>query len=113
MTDSEDSMASSKLYVGNLAYRTTQESLEQAFAEHGNVVDAAVVTDRDTGQSRGFGFVTMGSPEEAQAARAALDGAELDGRNVKVDEAKEREPRSGSGHVGGGGGGYGGGGSRW
>jgi cold-inducible RNA-binding protein len=98
-------MASSKLYVGNLAYSTTQDILERAFSEYGQVVDVAVVTDRDTGQSRGFGFVTMGSPEEAQAARQAMDGAELDGRSLKIDEAKEREPRA-QGQRGGYGGGY-------
>jgi RNA recognition motif-containing protein len=102
---------SSKLYVGNLAYNTTKESLEQAFAQFGTVTEAIVVTDRDTGSSRGFGFVTMSSAEEAAAAREGMDGADLEGRRLKVDEAKERTDRGGGGggYRGGGGGGYGGG----
>jgi RNA recognition motif-containing protein len=112
-------MASSKLYVGNLAYSTTDEGLESAFSQHGKVESASVVTDRDSGMSRGFGFVTMCSPEEAEVARTAMNGVELDGRMLKVDEAKERPERGGgAGHRGTGGGsgagsgGYGGGG-RW
>jgi RNA recognition motif-containing protein len=84
-----------------------------AFTQDGrDVKDVQILTDRDTGRSRGFGFVEMGSDQDAQAAISALDGAELDGRNIKVNEARERQPRSGGGG-GGGGGGYGGGGGRW
>lgn len=91
-----------KLYVGNLSYHTTEEALRAAFeAEGRQVTEVAIVTDRMTGQPRGFGFVTMGSPADAEAAIAALDGRELDGRALKVNEARER--------TGGGGGGFGGG----
>ena len=96
----------SKLYVGNLSYNTTSSDLEQLFSQHGTVQSAEVIADRDSGRSKGFGFVQMGSDEEAQAAIAALNGQEQDGRTLTVNEAKPREPRSG----GGGGGGYGGGG---
>jgi len=113
-------MSSSKLYVGNLTYDTTESTIEALFATHGSVSSVALIMDRDTGRPKGFGFVEMGSPEEAQAAKAALDGTDLGGRNIKVDVAKEREPRSGGsrggGYGGGGGrsgGGYGGGGNRW
>lgn len=97
-----------KLYVGNLTYSTTDSSLEQLFAEHGKVRSAQVIMDRDTGRSKGFGFVEMGSDQEAQAAIQALDGKEIDGRVLKVNEARPREERGG----GGGRGGYGGGGGR-
>ncbi len=108
---------SSKLYVGNLSFSTTDQDLEEVFAELGTVESTNIITDRDTGRSRGFGFVEMSSPEEAQNAIAELDGKEVDGRNLKVNEAKPRENRGGGG--GGGRGGYGGGGggdrggSRW
>ncbi len=95
-----------KLYVGNLSYDTSASDLEQLFSAHGTVESAQVIEDRATGQSKGFGFVEMGSDAEAQAATSALDGQEQNGRTIKVNEAKPREPRSG----GGGGGGYGGGG---
>lgn len=98
----------SKLYVGNLSYNTTSSDLEQLCAPHGQVQSAEVIADRDTGRSKGFGFVQMGSDEEAQAAIAALNGKEVDGRALTVNEAKPKEPRSGGG--GGGRGGYGGGG---
>ncbi|MDP6538838.1 MAG: RNA-binding protein [Planctomycetota bacterium] len=102
-----------RLYVGNLSWDTNEESLRMAFTQDGrDVKDVQILTDRDTGRSRGFGFVEMGSDQDAQAAISALDGAELDGRNIKVNEARERQPRSGGGG-GGGGGGYGGGGGRW
>jgi len=94
-----------RLYVGNLSFNATTESLRAAFAAHGEVTDAHVVTDRDSGRSRGFGFVTMGSAAAAQAAIAQMNGASLDGRNLKVNEAQERPS--------GGGGGGGGGGKRW
>ena len=102
---------STKLYVGNLSFNTSSQDLEAIFAESGTVQSASVVEDRDTGRSRGFGFVEMSSKEEAQAAISALDGKEVDGRNLKVNEAKPRENRSGGG--GGGGGGFGGGRNRW
>ena len=99
----------SKLYVGNLSYNTTSSDLEQLFAQHGTVQSAEVIADRETGRSKGFGFVQMGSDEEAQAAIAALSGQEHDGRTLTVNEAKPREDRP-RGGGGGGGGGYGGGG---
>ena len=95
-----------KLYVGNLSYNVTDADLQQLCAQHGTVQSAQVIQDRDTGRSKGFGFVQMGSDAEAQAAIAALDGQPHDGRNLTVNEAKPKENRSG----GGGGGGYGGGG---
>jgi len=95
----------SKLYVGNLSYNATGSELEQLFAAHGSVQSAEVIADRDTGRSKGFGFVQMGSDSEAQAAIAALNGKEHDGRALTVNEAKPREDRPRSG--GGGGGGYG------
>jgi RNA recognition motif-containing protein len=98
----------SKLYVGNLSYNTTGSDLEQMCAAHGTVQSAEVIQDRDTGRSKGFGFVQMGSDAEAQAAIAALNGQEVDGRALTVNEAKPREDRPRGG--GGGGGGYGGGG---
>jgi RNA recognition motif-containing protein len=95
----------SKLYVGNLSYGTTSSDLEQLFAQHGTVQSAEVISDRETGRSKGFGFVQMGSDDEAQAAIAALNGQQHDGRNLTVNEAKPKEPRSGGGYGGGGGGG--------
>jgi RNA recognition motif-containing protein len=79
-----------KMYVGNLSYDTTDDSLNAAFAAHGEVASASVVTDRETGRSRGFGFVEMNNDEEAKAAMAALDGTDLDGRPIRVDEARPR-----------------------
>src|SRR5881394_2755913 len=100
----------SKLYVGNLSYNTTSSELEQLFGQHGNVQSAEVIQDRDTGRSKGFGFVQMGSDDEAKAAIAALNGQEQDGRALTVNEAKPREDRPRGGGGGGGRGGYGGGG---
>ena len=101
----------SKLYVGNLSYNTTGSDLEQLFSAHGTVQSAEVIADRDSGRSKGFGFVQMGSDEEAQAAIAALNGQDHDGRPLTVNEAKPREDRPRGGGGGGGGrGGYGGGG---
>jgi cold-inducible RNA-binding protein len=98
-----------KLYVGNLTYGVTDGALEQMFAAHGTVQSAQVIMDRDTGRSKGFGFVEMGSDQEAQAAIAALNGQMADGRALTVNEAKPREERGGSrGGSGGGRGGYGG-----
>ena len=87
----------SKLFVGNLSFNTTENDLQDAFAAHGVVVEANVVNDRATGRPRGFAFVTMGTPEEAQAAIQGLNGASLDGREITVNEAKPREERSGGG----------------
>ena len=101
-----------KLYVGNLAYSVTDGGLEQMFAGHGDVQSAQVIMDRDTGRSKGFGFVEMGSAQEAQAAITALNGQQVDGRSLTVNEAKPREDRGGGrGRSGSGGGrdGYGGG----
>jgi len=97
----------SKLYVGNLSYNVTSSDLEQLFASHGTVSSAEVISDRDTGRSKGFGFVQMGSDDEAQAAIAAMNGQEHDGRALTVNEAKPREDRPRSGGFGGGGGGGG------
>jgi len=99
-----------KLYVGNLSYNVTDADLEQLCAQHGTVQSAQVIQDRDTGRSKGFGFVEMGSDEEAQAAIAALNGQEHDGRALTVNEAKPKEDRPRGGGGGGGRGGYGGGG---
>src|SRR5438045_5937569 len=98
-----------KIYVGNLSYNVTSSDLEQLFTAHGQVQSAEVISDRATGRSKGFGFVEMGSDEEVQAAIAALNGTEHDGRNLTVNEAKPKEDRprggGGSGYGGGGGGG--------
>jgi RNA recognition motif-containing protein len=83
----------SKLYVGNLNYDTQEFDLRDHFAQYGEVVSANIITDRDTGRSRGFGFVEMASEDEARAAQSALDGADLDGRQLKVNEAKPRPSR--------------------
>ena len=98
-----------KLYCGNLSYNVSNSDLDQIFGEFGTVQSAEVVMDRDTGRSKGFGFVEMGSEEEAQAAIAGVNGTEHDGRTLTVNEARPREPRGGGGG-GGGRGGYGGGG---
>jgi len=106
---------STKLFVGNLSFKTTENDLQDAFAAHGTVVEATLMMDRMTGRPRGFGFVTMGSPEEAQKAIDAMHGKPLDGRNLTVNIARPKEERAGGG---GGGGGrpprrdYGGGGER-
>ena len=99
-----------KLYVGNLTYNTSSSDLDSLFAAHGTVQSAQVIMDRDTGRSKGFGFVEMGSDAEAQAAIQALNGKELDGRALTVNEAKPREDRGGGRGGSGGRGGYGGGG---
>ena len=102
------------LYVGNLSFDETETSLEAAFAAHGEVTSARIITDRETGRSRGFGFVEMSDQAQAQAAIAALNGTNLNGRDLTVNEARPREERGprgggGGGYGGGGGGGYGGG----
>lgn len=107
-----------KLYVGNLSYSIRDDDLQQAFSQFGSVSSAKVMMDRDTGRSKGFGFVEMGSDAEAQSAISGMNGKDLDGRAVVVNEARPREERPGgggfgggrSGGYGGGGGGYGGGG---
>jgi cold-inducible RNA-binding protein len=82
-----------KLYVGNLSFQTQEDDLREHFAQFGEVVSATIVSDRDTGRSRGFGFVEMSSDADARSAIQALDGKELDGRQLKVNEAKPREDR--------------------
>jgi cold-inducible RNA-binding protein len=101
-----------KLYVGNLPYSATEQSLREAFAASGTVDSVSLITDRDTGQSKGFAFVEMSSDSEAQTATQEMNGKMLDGRQIKVNEAKPRENRGGGGggNRGGGGGGFGGGG---
>jgi RNA recognition motif-containing protein len=94
-----------KLFVGGLSWGTTDEGLQGAFSRFGEIVEAKVITDRETGRSRGFGFVTFASDEVAASAITEMDGSELDGRTIKVNEAEDKGPRGG----GGGGGGYGGG----
>lgn len=96
---------STKLFVGNLSFNTTENDLQDAFAAHGTVVEANLMVDRMTGRSRGFAFVTMGSPEEAQKAIEAMHGAALDGRPLTVNVARPKEDRP-PGGGGGGGGGY-------
>ncbi|HEV8368917.1 MAG TPA: RNA-binding protein [Pyrinomonadaceae bacterium] len=103
---------SMKLYVGNLAFATSSQDLQELFAQAGTVESASVVEDRDTGRSRGFGFVEMSSKEEGQTAITQFNGKEIGGRALTVNEAKPREPRTGGGGRGGFGGGRGGGGSR-
>src|SRR5881296_774939 len=100
---------STKLYVGNLAFQTTSQELQELFAQAGTVESANVVEDRDTGRSRGFGFVEMSSKEEGEAAIQQFNGKELNGRTLTVNEARPREDRGGRGGGGGGGGGSGGG----
>jgi RNA recognition motif-containing protein len=105
----------SKLYVGGLSYSTTSEGLREFFAQCGNVLSATVITDRFSGQSRGFGFVEMNSAEEAQTAISQLNGRDLDGRRITVEISNPQAPRSGGGRPGGGrpgGGRPGGGGGR-
>jgi RNA recognition motif-containing protein len=98
-----------KLYVGNLSFQTSSEDLQQLFSQAGTVESASVVEDRDTGRSRGFGFVEMASKEEGEKAIEQFNGTDLGGRNLTVNEARPREDRGGRGGGGGGGrGGYGG-----
>ena len=94
-------MSNTKLFVGNLSFNTTENDLQDAFAAHGTVIEAKLMTDRETGRPRGFGFITMSTPEEAQAAIDALNGRDLDGRALTVNAAKPREERSGGGSGGG------------
>jgi hypothetical protein len=104
-----------RLYVGNLSFNTNAEGVRAAFQEFGTVSDVHLVSDRETGRSRGFAFVTMGTPEEAAKAIEGMDGRTLDGRPLRVNEAEQRQQRGGGGggggfRSGGGGGGFGGGG---
>ena len=92
-----------KLYVGNLPYSATEEALSEKFGEFGQVESAKLIIDRDTGRSKGFGFIEMGSDSEAQAAIDALDGTDYEGRPLRVNEAKPQVTRSGGGGGGGGG----------
>ena len=106
-----------KLYVGNLPYSFRDGDMEQAFSQYGQVTSAKVMMERDTGRSKGFGFVEMGSDAEAQAAIQGMNGQQVGGRGLVVNEARPMEPRTGGGGFGGGrreggGGGYGGGGGR-
>jgi len=102
-------MAGGRLYVGNLSYQTSEDTLRAAFEQDGRkVLEVKIVTDRDTGQPRGFAFVEMSSPAEAQEAIAAMDGQQLDGRTLRVNEAQERSGGGGRGGGGRGGGGRGG-----
>jgi cold-inducible RNA-binding protein len=101
-----------KLYVGNLSFSTTEEALQAEFEHHGQVQEVALVTDRDTGRPRGFGFVTMNNDNEARAAIEALNGTDLDGRTITVNEARPKTEGGGRGGSRGGGGGRGRGGDR-
>ena len=104
------------IYVGNLSYQTTEDDLRSAFADHGEVSSVAIITDKYSGQSKGFGFVEMADDAGAKAAIAALDGTDFQGRQVKVNEARPRAERGSGGGGGGGGdrgGGGGGGRNRW
>jgi RNA recognition motif-containing protein len=101
------------IYVGNLSYDTTDRELEAAFAAYGAVTSARIATDRDTGRPRGFGFVEMANQTEAEAAIAALNGTQLQGRTLNVNEARPREDRGGGGGGGNRGGGYAGSRNRW
>ncbi|MCZ8254028.1 MAG: RNA-binding protein [Hylemonella sp.] len=108
---------SSKLYVGNLSYSVRDDDLQQKFGEFGDVQSAKVMMDRDTGRSKGFGFVEMGSADQAESAIRGMNGQNVDGRDMVVNIARPMEPRTGGGGFGGGrreggGGGYGGGGGR-
>ena len=98
-----------RIYVGNLSFNTSNDALRDAFAQYGEVTDVHLVIDRQTGQPRGFGFVTMGNTAAAQAAITGMNGSSLDGRNLRVNEAEERQGGGGRGGFGGGGGNR----SRW
>jgi RNA recognition motif-containing protein len=106
-----EALMGKKLYVGNLPYSVADSDLQRLFEAHGSVVSAQVIMDRDTGRSKGFGFVEMGNDSEAQAAISALNGSEVDGRSLTVNEARPK-PDGGGGGGRGGRGGYGGGGGR-
>ncbi len=90
-------MSNNKLFVGNLSFNTTENDLQETFASHGNVIEVNMMMDRESGRPRGFGFVTMGTAEEAEAAISALNGKSIDGRALTVNVARPREERSGGG----------------
>ena len=102
-----------KLFVGGLSWDTTDDGLRQAFASYGEVTEANVITDRDTGRSRGFGFVTFAQDEDAKTAISKMDGTSFDGKTTRVNEAQGKSPRGGGRSGGGFGGGRGGGRNRW
>ena len=102
-----------KLFIGGLSWDTTDDGLRQAFASYGEITEAKVITDRDTGRSRGFGFVTFARDEDAKTAISKVDGTSLDGKTIKVNEAQEKSPRGGDRSGGGFGGGRGSGRNRW
>ena len=102
-----------KLFVGGLSWDTTDDGLRQAFVSYGEITEAKVITDRGTGRSRGFGFVTFAQDDNAKTAISKMDGTSLDGKTIKVNEAQEKSPRSGGRSAGGFGGGRGGGRDRW
>jgi RNA recognition motif-containing protein len=91
-----------RLFVGNLSFNTDENALRDAFGAHGAITDVTIITDRETGRSRGFGFVTMADANGAKAAQAAMDGAQINGRALRVNEAEERGARGGGGGGGGG-----------
>ena len=102
-----------KLFVGGLSWDTTDDGLRQAFASYGEITEAKVITDRDTGRSRGFGFVTFDQDEDAKTAISKMNGTNLDGKTIKVNEAQEKSPRGGGRSGGGFGSGRGSGRNRW
>jgi RNA recognition motif-containing protein len=102
-----------KLFIGGLSWDTTDDGLRQAFASYGEITEAKVITDRDTGRSRGFGFVTFAQDDDAKTAISKMDGTSLDGKTIKVNEAQEKSPRRGGRSGGGFGGGRGSGRNRW
>ena len=102
-----------KLFVGGLSWETTDSDLKKTFSAYGEVTEAKVITDRETGRSRGFGFVTFAEDENAKSAISKLDGSSLDGKTIKVNEAQEKSPRGGGRSGGGFGGDRGGGRNRW
>jgi RNA recognition motif-containing protein len=102
-----------KLFIGGLSWDTTDDGLRQAFASYGEITEAKVITDRDTGRSRGFGFVTFSQDDDAKTAISKMDGTSLDGKTIKVNEAQEKSPRRGGRSGGGFGGGRGSGRNRW
>ena len=102
-----------KLFVGGLSWDTNDDGLRQAFASYGEITEAKIITDRDTGRSRGFGFVTFAQDDDAKTAISKMDGTNLDGKTIKVNEAQEKSPRGGGRSGGGFGGGRSGGRNRW
>ena len=102
-----------KLFVGGLSWDTTDDGLRQAFASYGEITEAKVITERDSGRSRGFGFVTFAQDDDAKTAISKMDGTSLDGKTIKVNEAQEKSPRGGGRSGGGFGGGRGSGHNRW